>query len=114
TLFPYTTLFRSKSQSNGTGKRDHFWRRIFVGEFRGDVFARRKAESSVCNVYGLLLQTDEMHLDAAGLLIVNGAMPPAPKIKIRSELPIGARQQVQIKLRRHFRIVVIGAFEDCF
>ena len=65
-----------KTQTNCTRHRDHFWRRIFVGEFRGDVFAGSKAESSVCNGTVCFLRLIEMHLNAAGLLIVNGAMPP--------------------------------------
>src|SRR5437870_11037052 len=55
-----------------------------------------------------------MHLDAAGLLIVNGAMTPAPGIKIRTEFAIGAREQVQIELRGYSRAVVVGALENRF
>src|SRR5438094_10044785 len=55
-----------------------------------------------------------MHLDAPGFLIVNGAMTPAPEIKIRTEFAIGAREQVQIELRGHSRTVVVGALENRF
>lgn len=85
---------------------------MLVGEFGDDRFASRKLEFLAADPHGLVRLADEMHLDAAFALIVNGLMPPERKIEIRAELAVGAGEQIEVELGRHPGAVIVGGLQD--
>src|SRR6476661_7645791 len=83
-----------KAKTSRSRHCDHFRRRIFVGELGDDLFAGRELKGGISNVHSLRDLTDQMHLNAPDLLIVNGSVRPLSQVKIRAELAIDPREQV--------------------
>ena len=64
------------------------------------------------DVNGLLMRTDQMHLDAPQRLIIKSVMLKGVGIKVGSHQIIHTLQDVAIKSRRHTRGIVVGRLES--
>src|SRR5712691_1559028 len=64
--------------------------------------------------YALPLPADQMHLDAAGLLVEKRAMRELRHIEVAAQLPIDSREQVEIERRRDAERIVVSRLQDFF
>src|SRR5438045_6470313 len=66
------------------------------------------------DLHALRFAADEMHLDAAALLVVKRAMRELLQIEISAELAIDALQQIEIERRSNAECIVVRRLEDRF
>ena len=76
---------------------------VFIGIFRGDLFAVGETEFPATDMHRLFRFANEVHLDAALPLVVNRLVPPKWKIEIRAQFAICPDQEVEIELSRDAR-----------
>ena len=87
--------------------------RVLVGKFRDDLFAARKTKFLATDVNGLFRFADQVHFNAAVVLVVDCLMSPEREIEIRAELAVRPHEKIQIELRGYAGAVVISGFQNC-
>src|SRR5262245_52196422 len=77
-----------------------------------DALAIGKREGARENANGLPREADEIHLDAALGLVVDGVMREAAKVEIAIELAVDPGEQIEVERRGHAARIVIGGKQN--
>jgi len=84
---------------------------VFVAVLGVNGFAAAELDRLAADAHLVPDQADEMHLDPALVLIVEGAVAEIRRVERAGKLAIDAQEQVEVERRRDALAVVIGAVE---
>src|SRR4029079_6115618 len=77
-----------------------------------DALAIGKREGAPENVNSLPREADEIHLDAALGLVVDGVMREAAKVELAVELAVDPGEQIEVERPGHAARIVIGGKQN--
>src|SRR5882672_12483576 len=94
-------------KAGAAGQRLEAGHRILVGIFGVDGLAGAEADGATADPHPLPPETQQVHLDAAGRLVVERLVAERGEIEIGTELAVDARKQVEIEFGRDALPVVV-------
>ena len=98
-------------EAGGAGHAGELLEGVLVRVLGADRFAGVKLDGLVADVYGLVALADQLHLDASGSGVPDGAVFEVGEVEVGGELAVEAGQQIQVKCRGDAFGVVVGAQE---